>query len=97
MPVLVSGVAPILAAPNAVALSAVAQTQPVLVSEAGYTGAFAAVSADTTVATVSPAGSGGAFTITSVGHGSTAITFSNVGGSTLAVPVTVTTGTGSVN
>lgn len=66
-----------------------------MVSESGYTGTFTAQSNGTAVASVGPA-SGTAFTVTAVGAGSAAITFTDQSGRSAQVSVTVTISTGVI-
>jgi hypothetical protein len=85
------------AVPNVVSLTSVGQTQAVTVSEPGYTGAFTATSANTAVAAVSPPSAPGAFTITAVSAGTTTITFADANNSTGTVAVTVTITSGTID
>jgi hypothetical protein len=86
-----------MAVPNVVSLTSVGQTQAVMVNESGYTGAFTATSANTAVATVSPPSAPGAFTITAVSAGTTTITFTDANKSTGTVAVTVTIASGTID
>lgn len=62
-------------------------------SEARYTGAFSATSANPAIATVSGPNSSGAFTVTAVSGGTTTITVTDAAGQTATISVSVTTGT----
>lgn len=90
-------VMPIVTMPEAIALSAIAQSQGVAVSEAGYSGTFAATSDNPTVASVAPATGSASFIVTAVGPGSANITFKDTNNATATVTVRVTTGSGSVS
>jgi hypothetical protein len=73
--------------PASIVLKGPAKAQKLLAGEPGYTGSFTAISADTSVATVSANGKG--FTVEAVGAGSTSINVSDSMGNAVNVPVTV--------
>lgn len=66
-----------------------AYAQGLTVAEAGYSGTWAASSANTAIATVAPGGAANAFTVSPVNAGSTSITVRDASGKTATVPVTV--------
>jgi hypothetical protein len=88
---------PILASPETIALTAVAQSQGIVVSESGYNGTFTATSSNAAAATVSPASGATSFIVTAVAAGATTITFTDANNATTTVTVTVTTGSGTVS
>jgi hypothetical protein len=107
LPVTVSGfspgpsptpiVVPIVTMPDAIALTAVAQQQGIVVSEAGYNGTFTAASDNATVASVSPASGATTFIVTALAAGSANVTFKDANNNTATVTVTVTVSNGTVS
>jgi Pilus formation protein N terminal region len=67
-----------------------ALNQSFTVTEASYSGAFAATTGNGSIATVSPASSSGAFSVTPIGGGTTNITIADASGQTVSVSVSVT-------
>jgi hypothetical protein len=86
-----------MASPTSVSLTAVNQKAFVSVTEAGYTGVFAAVSANADVATVSPSKGSKTFAITAVKAGKTSVTFTDSVGAQASVTVNVTTTGGGIH
>jgi uncharacterized protein YjdB len=83
--------------PDAIALTAVAQQQGIVVSEAGYNGTFTAASDNATVASVSPASGATTFIVTALAAGSANVTFKDANNNTATVTVTVTVSNGTVS
>ncbi len=81
--------APIVLSVTSQAFTSIGQTQSVSASVAGYSGLISAVSANSSVTSVTANG-GGNFTLKAIGAGSTTITFSDTNGTTAPLPVTVT-------
>jgi hypothetical protein len=82
--------------PTSFAFTAGGQTETLLVSEDGYSGAFSATVADTSLATVASAAGGFIVTANNV-PGSTHVTISDEHGQTVNVPFTVTITTGTIS
>ena len=86
----------VIASPTAMTFNAAGQTQPVSLTESGYSGSFSSSSSNTAIATVSPATST-AFTVTAVGAGTVTLTFTDTHNNMTTVAVTVTTSSGSIS
>jgi hypothetical protein len=86
---------PIVANSTALSFSALGASgaQTFTASEAGYTGAFSATSANPAVATVAASSPAGTFTVTPVGGGTTTIAITDTNLQTITVSVSVTAGT----
>jgi hypothetical protein len=87
--------APIVASNTSLSFTALGAgaAQTFNLTEAGYSGAFSATSANPAVATVAPSTPAGTFTVTPVGGGTTTITITDTNLQTITVGVSVTTGT----
>uniref|UniRef100_E6Q2I8 BIG2 domain-containing protein n=1 Tax=mine drainage metagenome TaxID=410659 RepID=E6Q2I8_9ZZZZ len=86
----------LVAAPNAFAFTALAQTASFTLTETGYSGPWSATSSNPSAVTVSPSSGNGPFTVTAVAAGSATISVTDGQNNTISVPAGVTTTSGSI-
>ncbi|NNM98903.1 MAG: hypothetical protein HKL91_03780 [Candidatus Eremiobacteraeota bacterium] len=86
----------LVAAPNAFAFAAVAQTTTFTSSETGYSGPWSATSSNPAAVTVSPSSGSGPFTVTAVAAGSATIGSTDGQTNTIALPAGVTVTSGAI-
>ena len=86
----------LVAAPNAFAFTALAQSATFTLSETGYPGPWSATSSNPAAVTVSPSSGSGPFTVTAVAAGSATISVTDGQTNTISVPAGVTVTSGSI-